>query len=206
MRVTQYIRRHHIGMIALFVALTGTAYAGTQVANRPANPQVLKTKKKARPIPGPAGPAGAPGPAGPAGAQGATGAPGSPAASMLTGHFNDQYNGISTFAAPSGETDGFVATAEGAAMLSPAATVVARDLFVRRMANSDLTRTTTLNVDGSDTALTCTIAVGTASCSDTTHAVSIPPGSSLVLHYENDGSGGTGIPPDMQFGWRATTP
>jgi hypothetical protein len=69
LRVARYIRQHHVGLIALFIALTGTAYAGTQIANRPANLQAhqakKKKKKKVKSIPGPAGPQG---PAGPAGA------------------------------------------------------------------------------------------------------------------------------------------
>ena len=71
MRITRYIRQHHIGLIAIFVALTGTAYAGTQVASHQPGPQVLKAKKKkkkkTRPIPGPAGPQGPQGLTGPPG-------------------------------------------------------------------------------------------------------------------------------------------
>jgi hypothetical protein len=67
--VTRYIRRHHIGLIALFVAMTGTAYAGTQVASHRADPQALKAKKK-KVKRGPAGPQG---PAGPAGQNGQNG-------------------------------------------------------------------------------------------------------------------------------------
>jgi hypothetical protein len=67
LRVTRYIRQHHIGLIALFIALTGTAYAGTQVANRPADSQAVKAKKKKvkRGPAGPQGPAGATGAKGP---------------------------------------------------------------------------------------------------------------------------------------------
>jgi hypothetical protein len=73
LRVTRYIRQHHIGLIALFIALTGTAYAGTQVANSNSGTNVLKAKKhkkkkKLKLIPGPAGPAGPAGAQGPAGA------------------------------------------------------------------------------------------------------------------------------------------
>jgi hypothetical protein len=64
LRVTRYIRQHHIGLIALFVALTGTAYAGTQVAGHRADRQAISAKKKKKLKRGPAGPkgdAGAPG-------------------------------------------------------------------------------------------------------------------------------------------------
>jgi hypothetical protein len=76
LRVTRYIRQHHIGLIALFIALTGTAYAGTQVANRPANPHALKAKKKKKDRRGPAGPVGP------------QGAPGAPGAARAYGHVN----------------------------------------------------------------------------------------------------------------------
>jgi hypothetical protein len=68
-RIARYIRQHHIGLIALFIALTGTAYAGTQMASRPADSQAVKAKKKKKVklIPGPAGPQG---PKGDTGAQG----------------------------------------------------------------------------------------------------------------------------------------
>jgi hypothetical protein len=74
-RVARYIRQHHIGLIALFIALTGTAYAGTQVANISFHSPAAKAKKK-KVKRGPAGPQG---PAGPAGPQGPPGAPGSSA-------------------------------------------------------------------------------------------------------------------------------
>jgi hypothetical protein len=69
--IARYIRQHHIGLIALFIALTGTAYAGTQLTSGPARPlaqQAKKKKKKVKLIPGPQGPAG---PQGSAGAPGA---------------------------------------------------------------------------------------------------------------------------------------
>ena len=59
MGVTRYIRHHHIGLVALFVALTGTAYAGTQVASHTGNPQAAKAKKKKKVKRGPQGPANA---------------------------------------------------------------------------------------------------------------------------------------------------
>jgi hypothetical protein len=66
LRVTRYVRQHHIGLIALFVALTGTAYAGTQVASHRADAQASKAKKK-KVKHGPAGPQGPKGDTGAAG-------------------------------------------------------------------------------------------------------------------------------------------
>jgi hypothetical protein len=59
-----WIRSNVLGMVAIFIALSGTAVAA-QVASHPG---AHKAKKKAK-----AGPAGPTGPAGPAGAQGQTG-------------------------------------------------------------------------------------------------------------------------------------
>jgi hypothetical protein len=68
-RIVRYVRQHHVGMIALFIALTGTAYAGTQLANQPGQLRVVKAKKKKpKLVPGPAGPQGPQGTPGPAGA------------------------------------------------------------------------------------------------------------------------------------------
>jgi hypothetical protein len=84
-----YLRRHHIGLLALFFALSGTAYAATVPRNSVGTSQLkrnavtsakvrdgslLATDFRAGQIP--RGPAGPQGPAGPAGPQGATGAAG----------------------------------------------------------------------------------------------------------------------------------
>jgi len=87
-----YLRRHHIGLLALFIALGGTSYAATLPRNSVGSTQLkakavteaklasaVKTKLNkagAAGMPGPAGAAGVQGPAGPAGATGATGATG----------------------------------------------------------------------------------------------------------------------------------
>ena len=86
-----YLRRHHVGMLALFIALSGTAYAATLPRNSVGTAQLKKdavtTKKvknrsllaadfKAGQLPrgaqGPQGAQGAQGAQGPAGAAGAT--------------------------------------------------------------------------------------------------------------------------------------
>ena len=91
MRLTTYLRQHHIALLALFVALGGTSYAaiklpansvGTKQIKRGAvgptdisatAKQLLKGQTGAQ---GPQGVAGPQGAAGPAGADGAPGAPG----------------------------------------------------------------------------------------------------------------------------------
>ena len=89
-RIVDYCRRHHVGMLALFIALSGTAYAATLPRNSVGTRQlkrnaVVSSKVKDRSLlardfragqlpAGPQGPQGAQGPTGPAGANGANGA------------------------------------------------------------------------------------------------------------------------------------
>ncbi len=76
MHISSYIRQHHLGLVAIFIALTGTAYAGNQAADqRGSEPKAVNSKKKK---PGPRGPQGPQGPQGVAGAPGAPGQAGSP--------------------------------------------------------------------------------------------------------------------------------
>jgi Collagen triple helix repeat (20 copies) len=87
--VVSYVRRHHLGMLALFVALSGTAYAASLPRNSVGTAQlkrnaVTSAKVKPRSLLGsdfrrgqlPAGPQGPAGPEGAAGARGAEGATG----------------------------------------------------------------------------------------------------------------------------------
>jgi hypothetical protein len=77
--VHDWLRSNVIGLVAIFIALSGTAVA-TQVASKDGKATIAKAKVKR----GPRGPAGPPGPAGPQGPQGpATG----PASGDLTGNF-----------------------------------------------------------------------------------------------------------------------
>lgn len=90
--VFSYVRRHHLGLLALFVALSGTAYAATLPRNSVGTAQLKRnavTSVKVKPgsllqsdfrqgqLPaGPQGPQGPRGPEGPPGARGAEGATG----------------------------------------------------------------------------------------------------------------------------------
>jgi hypothetical protein len=200
LRVVRYFRQHHIGLIALFVALTGTAYAGTQVVGHPTKPQTLKAKKKKKAKPGPAGPAG---PAGPQGLKGDTGQSGSPAASVNTGVIKTSGGG-NYFGAPSGASGSI--TESDVQSLSPAgAPITARDLSVKlpfTLGPSGLTFSAAIRVDGADTALSCVIAVGSSGCQDTSHAVTIPPNSLISVRVSVVGSG-TDTGDLWSFGWRA---
>jgi Collagen triple helix repeat (20 copies) len=93
--LVSYVRRHHLGLLALFVALSGTAYAASLPRNSVGTAQLKRnavTSAKVKPrsllgsdfrqgqLPagpqGPQGPAGARGPEGPPGTRGAEGATG----------------------------------------------------------------------------------------------------------------------------------
>ena len=89
--LVSYVRRHHLGMLALFVALSGTAYAATLPRNSVGTAQLKRnavTSSKVKPFSLlgsdfrrgqlPAGPQGPRGPQGPVGATGARGAEGPP--------------------------------------------------------------------------------------------------------------------------------
>jgi hypothetical protein len=140
--------------------------------------------------------------------RGAAGAPGSPAASMLTGRFEDALAGSDGYAPPIGKS-GALGTESAVSMPSPAQTVVGRDLFVQTVSPiPGVAKVVTLSVNGTDSTLTCSVNNPATSCSDTSHAVVIPAGSSIALHYvyANGGSTTGGTPPDVRFAWRATTP
>jgi Collagen triple helix repeat (20 copies) len=96
--VFSYVQRHHLGMLALFIALSGTAYAATLPRNSVGTAQlkrnaVTSAKVKPRSLLGsdfrpgqlPAGPQGPQGPQGPAGPRGAEGPPGARGAEGATG-------------------------------------------------------------------------------------------------------------------------
>jgi hypothetical protein len=104
-RITAYLRRHHVALLALFFALGGTAFAAgnallpknsvgsAQVVNGSLQKgdlsgkavRALKGNKGAQGAPGAAGAQGAPGAQGPQGAQGAQGTQGAPGVQGLQG-------------------------------------------------------------------------------------------------------------------------
>ena len=88
-RIAQYIRRHHLAMLALFLALSGTSYAAASrllPLNSVGSPQVINgslqtkdlSKKTRTALKGNRGPRGFTGTQGATGAQGAQGAQGIP--------------------------------------------------------------------------------------------------------------------------------
>jgi hypothetical protein len=225
--VLSRLRRHLtyanvVSSLCLFVLLGGTAFAAAKIGSAQIKNNSIQSKDiKNNQIAGKdvknrsltdtdfkagtllAGPTGPPGERGATGARGVTGATGSSAASMLTGRIKGSFDNL--FFAPSGSSAGS-STESDMYTLSPATTVVARDFFARSGASPPHARQYHLRVNGSDTSLGCMIPGTASSCSDVTHAVTIPPGSYISIDYAFDETGGAGGPPDTVFGWRATTP
>jgi hypothetical protein len=70
----EWIRNNILGLVAIFIALSGTAVATNVASNQSKGKQVAQASKKSKRGPaGPAGPQGAPGPAGAQGGQGPAG-------------------------------------------------------------------------------------------------------------------------------------
>jgi hypothetical protein len=110
--LVSYLRRHHIGLLALCIALTGTAYAASLPRNSVGRPQLKKNAVtsskvmnrsllakdfKRRELPaGPRGRQGLRGPQGERGAQGERGLPGAAGATHVTVRLGPDTVGVST--------------------------------------------------------------------------------------------------------------
>jgi hypothetical protein len=216
-----------IACIALFIALGGTSVAAVSLSKNTVGSKQLKAgavhnsdlsknavtstkiangSLQTTDFKGGQLPAGA---RGPQGAVGTTGSQGSSAASFQTGRFDFGVT-AGVFAAPTGVTASS-STESDLDTLSPAQPSVARDLAINETTalTGDNTRTYTLRVNGTDTALTCSITSANTICHDTTHTVTIPAGSLLSIRagrISGSGSSGGATGSNVRFGWRATTP
>jgi len=144
---------------------------------------------------------------GPAGQDGAPGAPGRSAASMLTGNTMNipVAPGTTKFLAPSGPSDTWGATTF-AETLSPNTPVVARDLAIELGGppGAGESYVVTLQIAGTDTPLTCTVAgASAASCSNSTAAVPIPARSPICFKVVVSAGA---VTRRVLFGWRAVGP
>ena len=138
--LVSYLRRHHIGLVALCIALTGTAYAATLPRNSVGGAQLKKNavtspkvKKSSllasdfRPGQLPAGPVGAVGPRGPEGPRGETGPKGE-TGTVDTSNFYDKAQSDARYLATTGKAadadklDGL----DSAAFLNQAGALTAR--------------------------------------------------------------------------------
>jgi hypothetical protein len=213
--------------IAAFMALGGGAYAATKLPAKSVGSKQLRSKavtpmkvapSTVRLFRGQKGDQGAPGVQGQKGDAGAPGAPGSPgqegssAASAFGGGGFAPNNGtgstVVTYCSPADRQANNSCTTDEAtqqntlALLSPNATIVARDLFVRSNGFRFVPETFTLRVEGTDTSVACTIA-GAATCNSGAATATIPPGSRILLKIASASAGGSY---GFWFGWRATTP
>ena len=233
------IRRHNVvGWIALFVALSGPAWAATELSkNEVKSKHIGKGQVKSSDLaddsvtspkvadgsllsedfalgklpPGPPGPQGLQGEQGPQGVEGDPGPLGPSSSSSLAGggfvpdappNDADVYCGPTTVqAANSCIADEGTQRNERAAM-SPNATIVARDLFIKQAGSSFGSRTYTLRVEGSDTAVNCTLDAIAQTCNSGGATATIQPGSRILLHIVSSNPNPNGF----WFGWRATTP
>lgn len=163
---------------------------------------------------GPAGPQGATGasgvtgpagPTGPTGPTGATGPTGPSGASLMTGRIFSLGAAASTvFGASTGFSDA-TATEGDVTTLSPAASIVSRDLSVKLTAapGTGRSRSFTIRDDLVDTLVTCTIADLATTCDSDTATAAIAGGSALSVEVI---SIGTPTAADALIGWRAVLP
>jgi hypothetical protein len=182
-----------LALIALVMAMSGTAYALTLPKNSVGSKQIKKNavtsskikkgavtssrvkngsllKKDFKSLPG------SPGPQGPKGEQGP---PGSPAASMITGNTTfDTPPNIGEWLVPSGQIDSL-----GGPQLSPNTTMVARDLAFQTDYPPGFRGSASLKLYANEmpTSVGCTISWGGTSCNSGAATATIPPGSPLNM-------------------------
>ena len=214
-----------VASLALFAALGGTSYAALTITSKNVKNGTLKSvdiknnsiksvdvrnrsllRKDFKPGQLPSGAQGPSGAPGATGAKGDTGAPGSPAASAFTARFASQFGGgfgpVSDVHTGTGNAEASVQ------QISPAATIIARDLFARHVSDppaAGAIRGFILRVNGADTALSCTYTQPEQSCQNTSAAVTIPPGSLLSIRTVQAGTTITGGG-SVLVSFRATTP
>lgn len=131
--------------------------------------------------PGEPGSPGEPGPQGPAGPRGAPGPAGSVAMLARMNGIPHTFDRALTFGSPLGTST--AAASEGAvSMLSPSRALTASDLAVSLTVpvNNNSARRFTLRIDGTDSALSCTIGSLQSSCTSDAE-VTVPSGSLLSI-------------------------
>jgi hypothetical protein len=206
-----------IAVLALVAAVVGTAIAGPKNSNPAKTAQkALELAEKSQKLgkanqkrinaiqltPGPRGPQGLPGADG---ARGEPGPHGSDAASATFARVNE----LTSDATGYGPVTGIISEPGGSPgvgwLISPNATMVARDLFVEFSIppGEGKSREITLLEGNTPTALKCTISGNNNTCNSGSSTATIDPGSLLVFRFV--GTGGAAAT-EAWVGWRATTP
>ena len=218
----EYAKRHHVALLALFVAMGGTSYAAAtgsidsrEIKNNSVRSKDIRTggvgssdvrngSLLSRDFKSGQLPTGAPGPTGPGG---------SPAASFITGQVPQSEMPISDGGSIEGLAPSGLSSPSGSydmTMLSPSRTIVLRDLAAsltvapgqgagRRLyvgvlqPNAFPSPSLSCQIEGTRT--TC-FSAGTAT---------IPPGSRLTVLVQNL-SGNSPAAANFKFGYRATIP
>jgi hypothetical protein len=193
--LTSYLRRHHVALLALFVALGGTSYAAVALPRGSVGKRQLRKNavtgakvkdgslrsKDFRAGELPAGPQGIQGPAGMDGKDGKDGADAAPAATWLGGSFDPLEGASSGVRAPFGTGPYFYA-------LAPAGTPMELShltVQVSAAPGAGHTRTLRLGVTPSfDQRIVCTIAGTAKGCDTGSETVLVPAGAQWSL-YEN---------------------
>lgn len=210
--LTSYLRRHHMALPALFVALGGTSYAAVALPRGSVRKRQLRKNavtgakvkdgslrsKDFRAGELPAGPQGIQGPAGKDGTDGKDGADGAPASTWLGGSFDPLEGATSGVRAPFGTGPYFVA-------LAPAGTPMELShltVQVSAAPGAGHTRTLQLGVTPSfDEKIVCTIAGTATSCDTGSETVLVPAGARWSL-YENADSPASAN--ELSFSYLAT--
>jgi hypothetical protein len=223
-KLSDHVRSNVVAYLALFAALSGTAWAATELEKNEVKSkhigkgQVKNSDLAANAVTSPKVADGSllsedfalgelpQGPQGPQGLQGEEGPQGPSAASFFSGGGFATFGQPDLYCGPTIVQAGNTCTSDEATQqnersaLTPNATIVARDLFVRQAGATAGSRTFTLRVEGVDTAVSCTIAGPQQTCNSGGATATIQPGSRILLHIAPGFGGG------FWFGWRATTP
>jgi hypothetical protein len=213
--LVSYLRRHHIGLVALCIALTGTAYAATLPRNSVGGPQlknnaVTSPKVKARSLlatdfrsgqlpAGPRGPQGLPGPQGERGARGEMGLPGvkgdpgqpGPPGQAAGGAWLATINGIASNILYLGLVNGVstgISSVDANPSVGPNVPLVVSHMRVLLTSapGAGASRRVTFLFNGTQSALVCSISELATTCSSDAE-VTVPAGAIMQLMVENTG-------------------
>ena len=151
-----YLRRHHVGLLALLIALGGTSYAATQLPKASVGTTQLKagavtTPKLSTKVKQKLDRAGVPGPTGPQGPQGQPGQPGQPGEQGVPGPQGPTsvgVGGINTSITPAAGTTSIGSSTSVTLAATGKVLVYATGTFTHSCGPGPCTRTFSVQVDG----------------------------------------------------------